>query len=227
MQAPPECFSLALIGLFFWVETVIVPRSYRFQSLGKFRPAYLDRLRACHSPELFAQHFGQTQVLRREFPSESNSLRDRCGCLFCTRRYRLGNVGRRYIHAGPIRSHRRVRAHPSPLPTLQGVDLRRGIADLYGRAQLSPKTAARYLDAFATVDDTTTLDQLRERLEPPRQCHSRWVPALHPLPRRVRYPCFGNRDLRDLFLPPDYPTTNNRDAVSRPALAANSVRCGL
>src|SRR3984957_1729474 len=139
MQAPPECFSLALIGLFFWVETVIVPRSHRFQSLGKFPPAYLARLRACHSPELFAQHFGQTQVLRREFPSESNSLRDRCGGLFCTRRYRLGNVGRRYIHAGPIRSHRRVRAHPSPLPTLQGVDLRRGIADLYGRAQLSPK----------------------------------------------------------------------------------------
>src|ERR1700734_658893 len=102
MQAPPEFFSVALIGLFFWVETVIVPRSYRFQSLGKFRPAYLDRLRACHSPELFAQHFGQTQVLRREFPSESNSLRDRCGGFFCTRRYRLGKVGRRYIHAGPL-----------------------------------------------------------------------------------------------------------------------------
>src|SRR5580693_1067021 len=117
MQAPPECFSLALIGLFFWVETVIVPRSYRFQGLGKFRPAYLDRLRACHSPELFAQHFGQTQVLRREFPSESNSLRDRCGGLFCTRRYRLGKVGRRYIHEWPIRSHRRVRAHSSPLPS--------------------------------------------------------------------------------------------------------------
>jgi hypothetical protein len=148
----------------------------------------------------------------------------------------LGNVGRRYIHAGPIRSHRRVRAHPSPLPTLQGVDLRRGIADLYGRAQLSPKTAARYLDAFATVDDTTTLDQLLERLEPPRQCHSRWVPALHPLADdRARLSAtnhgeiaiHAHRDLRDLFLPPDYPTTNNRDAVSLPGLAANSGRCGL
>src|ERR1700679_1503272 len=124
MQAPPECFSLVLIGLFFWVETVIVPRSYRFQGLGKFRPAYLDQLRACHSPELFAQHFGQTRVLRREFHSESNSLRDRCGGLFCTRRYRLGNVGRRYIHARPIRSHRRVRDHPSPLPAFQGCPAR-------------------------------------------------------------------------------------------------------
>jgi hypothetical protein len=116
MQASPECFSLSLIPLFSWVETVIVPRSYRFEGLGKFRPAYLDQLRAGHSPELFAQHFGQKPVLRREFHSESNSLRDRCGGLFCTGRYRLRNVGRRYIHEWPIRSHRRVRAHSSPLP---------------------------------------------------------------------------------------------------------------
>src|ERR1700724_3440640 len=36
--------------------------------------------------------------------------------------------------------------------------LRRGIADLHRRAQLSHKAAARYLDAFATVDDNHTLD---------------------------------------------------------------------
>jgi hypothetical protein len=120
MQAPPECFSLSLIPLFSWVETVIVPRSYRFQGLGEFRPAYLDQLRACQSPELFAQHFGQKPVLRREFHSESNSLRDRCGGLFRTGRYRLGNVGRRYIHEWPIRSHRRVQSHSSPLPSGKG-----------------------------------------------------------------------------------------------------------
>jgi hypothetical protein len=33
--------------------------------------------------------------------------------------------------------------------------LRRGIADLHRRAQLSHKAATRYLDTFATVDDTT------------------------------------------------------------------------
>jgi hypothetical protein len=120
MQASPECFSLSLIPLFSWVETVIVPRSYRFEGLGKFRPAYLDQLRAGHSPELFAQHFGQKPVLRREFHSESNSLRDRCGGLFRTGRYRLGNVGRRYIHEWPIRSHRRVQSHSSPLPSGKG-----------------------------------------------------------------------------------------------------------
>ena len=36
--------------------------------------------------------------------------------------------------------------------------LRRGIADLHRRAQLSHKAAARYLDAFAAVDGSTTLD---------------------------------------------------------------------
>jgi hypothetical protein len=75
-------------------------------------------------------------------------------------------------------------AASGPIPRLFQLSrrrLRRGIADLYGRAQLIPKTAAPYLDAFATVDDTTTLDQLLERLEPPRQCHGRRVRAFRPL----------------------------------------------
>ena len=59
--------------------------------------------------------------------------------------------------------------------------LRRGIADLHRRAQLSHQAAARYLDAFATVDDTTTLDQLLQRLEQPRQWRGRRVRALRPL----------------------------------------------
>jgi hypothetical protein len=53
--------------------------------------------------------------------------------------------------------------------------LRRGISDLHRRAQLSHKAAARYLDAFATVDDATTLDQLLQRLEQPRQWRGRRV----------------------------------------------------
>ena len=59
--------------------------------------------------------------------------------------------------------------------------LRRGIADLPRRAQISHKATERYLDAFATVDDFTTLDQLLERLEQPRQWHGRRVRALRPL----------------------------------------------
>jgi hypothetical protein len=37
------------------------------------------------------------------------------------------------------------------------------------RAQLSHQAAARYLDAFAAVDNSTTLDQLLQRLEQPPQ----------------------------------------------------------
>ena len=58
--------------------------------------------------------------------------------------------------------------------------LRRGIADLHRRAQLSHKAAARYLDAFATVDDSTTLDQLLQRLEQPRQWRGRRIRASAP-----------------------------------------------
>ena len=47
--------------------------------------------------------------------------------------------------------------------------------------QLSHKAAARYLDAFAIVDDTTTLDQLLQRLEQPGHWRGRRVRALRPL----------------------------------------------
>jgi hypothetical protein len=90
--------------------------------------------------------------------------------------------------------------------------LRRGIAHLHRRAQLSHKAAARYLDAFATVDDSTTLDQLLARLEQPRQWRSRRVRALRPLAHdrallsainhgEFAINGFRNRDLRAIFCP--------------------------
>ena len=48
--------------------------------------------------------------------------------------------------------------------------LRRGVADLYRRAELSQKATARYLDALASLDDSTRLQELTERLEQP----TRW-----------------------------------------------------
>jgi hypothetical protein len=88
--------------------------------------------------------------------------------------------------------------------------LRRGIANLYRRAQVSQKAAARYLDAFAIVDDTTTLDQLLQRLEQPRQWRGRRVRALRPLADdrsllsainhgEFTIHGFRNRDLRAIF----------------------------
>src|SRR5580658_2257546 len=158
MQAPPECFPLPLIGPLFWVEAEVVPGSYRFQGLGKFRPAYLNQLRTGHSPKLFAQLFGQKPVLRREFHSESNSLRDRCGALFCPRRFRLGNVGRRYIHAGPL-DHI---AASRPIPRL--VQLSKGfLARLDKLAFAIPDSAVKSLkDNLSGWPVVTVKDTKRE-----------------------------------------------------------------
>jgi hypothetical protein len=100
--------------------------------------------------------------------------------------------------------------------------LRRGISDLHRRAQLSHKAAARYLDAFAAVDDSTTLDQLLQRLEEPRQWHGRRVRALRPLAddRALLSAInhgefvingFRNRDLRAIFFPQ---TTDDKKRTS-------------
>jgi hypothetical protein len=48
--------------------------------------------------------------------------------------------------------------------------MRRGVADLYRRAELSHKATARYLDALASLDDSTRLQELTEKLERP----TRW-----------------------------------------------------
>ena len=56
--------------------------------------------------------------------------------------------------------------------------MRRGIADLHRRAEVSRKAVERYLDAFASVDEETTLEELVRRLEQPRQWRGRRVRAL-------------------------------------------------
>jgi hypothetical protein len=58
--------------------------------------------------------------------------------------------------------------------------MRRGIADLHRRAEVSRKAAERYLDALASVDEETTLEELIRRLEQPTQWRGRRVRALHP-----------------------------------------------
>lgn len=58
--------------------------------------------------------------------------------------------------------------------------MRRGIADLHRRAEVSRKAAERYLDAFASVEEDTTLEELIRRLGQPRQWRGRRVRALRP-----------------------------------------------
>ena len=58
--------------------------------------------------------------------------------------------------------------------------LRRGIADLQRRAEVGRQAAARYLDALASAEHDTTLDDVLRRLGQPQSWHGRRVRALSP-----------------------------------------------
>jgi hypothetical protein len=75
--------------------------------------------------------------------------------------------------------YRRPEGEPDkPLAWLR---MRKGIADLHRRAEVSQKANERYLDALASVDDSTTLGELVGRVEKPVTRNGKRVRALHPL----------------------------------------------
>ena len=102
--------------------------------------------------------------------------------------------------------------------------LRRGIADLYRRAEIGRRAAERYLDALASVDQDTTLDEVLRRLGQPQYWHGRRVRALSPFApddrqllqaiSRGEFTINGlrNRDLQRLFFaqPPASPAEAHR-----------------
>lgn len=88
--------------------------------------------------------------------------------------------------------------------------MRRGIADLYRRAELSQKATERYLDAYASIEDTTTFEQLVTRIEKPAIWCGRRVRSLRPFNddrpllaaiARAEFDLTGlrNRDLQQLL----------------------------
>lgn len=91
--------------------------------------------------------------------------------------------------------------------------LRKGVADLSRRADLSQKATARYADALATIDDKTPLKKLADQVSQPVQWKGRRVRGLQPLqPDDARLleainrgefllDGFRNRDLRPLLYP--------------------------
>ncbi len=91
--------------------------------------------------------------------------------------------------------------------------LRRGIADLHRRAEISRRATERYLDALAEVDDDTTLEELIRRLGQPRLWNGRGVRALRPFAEdrpwleavsrgEFTLKGFRNRDLQPRFFAP-------------------------
>ena len=65
----------------------------------------------------------------------------------------------------------------SPLAWLR---MRKGIADLHRRAEVSQKANERYLDALASVDDSTSLRELVGRVQKPVTWNGKRVRALRP-----------------------------------------------
>lgn len=102
--------------------------------------------------------------------------------------------------------------------TLAWREMRRSVADLHARAELSHKAAGRYLDALASLDDSTRLYELTEGLEQPTTWKQKPVRGLRVLGSdralleavgrgEFNLHGFRNRDLRSRL----YPTSPEPD----------------
>jgi hypothetical protein len=111
--------------------------------------------------------------------------------------------------------------------------LRRGIADLHRRAEISHRATERYLDALAEVDEDTTLQELVRRLGQRRTWKGRSVRALCPLGEdhpwlqavsRGEFTLHGfrNRDLQAIFF--TAPAANPQEASRRRGWTGRRLR---
>lgn len=122
--------------------------------------------------------------------------------------------------------------HDRPDSTLAWRPLRKGVADLHRRAQVSQRANETYLEALAAVQDTTPLAELLDQVSKPTSYRSRRVRAM-----RIGDPQdldllkaisrgefatagFQNRDLRCLL----YPTPKIRSKAEERRLSAKVGR---
>lgn len=111
--------------------------------------------------------------------------------------------------------------------------LRRGVADLYRRAQVSHRATERYLEALASVDEQMTLEELLHRVQQPRRWQQQRVRPLQPFAQdrellraiaRGEHTLHGfrNRDLRPVFFP--VAAHEPKEARRRSALISRKLR---
>ncbi len=112
--------------------------------------------------------------------------------------------------------------------------MRKGIADLHGRAQVSHRVNERYLDALAQTDDSTTLDQLIGGLHRPVVLQGKRVRPLRPFAADDRSLLqaisqgqftingFRNRDLQDLLY--SAPAASIQESRRRSAAISRKLR---
>lgn len=111
--------------------------------------------------------------------------------------------------------------------------LRRGIADLHRRAEVSRRATERYLDAYASVDDDCSLQELLARLRKHTEWRGRRIRALNPLAEdldlfqaisRGEFVLngFRNRDLQAIFF--RSPASSPKEARRRSAWVTRKLR---
>jgi len=147
----------------------------------------------------------------------------------------LGNVLRAEATLNTVTDFRVYRPKEgAPEGGLAWRALRRGIADLHRRGEVSRKATERYLDALASVDQDTTLEDVLLRLGQPTYWHGRRVRALQPFApddrqliqaiSRGEFALNGvrNRDLQRLCFA--QPATTPTEARRRSAWASRKLR---
>jgi hypothetical protein len=120
-------------------------------------------------------------------------------------------------NVGVFKTYRQ--AEGGPEEDLRWRIMRRGVADLHRRCEISQKANERYWDALSTVDDSTRFSELTRNLEQPCQYQGRRVRALHLFQaddhqlllavNRGEFTIHGlrNRDLQPLLYGPVDPNT--------------------
>ena len=112
--------------------------------------------------------------------------------------------------------------------------MRRGVADLHCRTQISQKIVDRYANALASVDDHATVEELTASIERRVNWNGKWVRSLHPFTpedrtlleavNRGEFTVHGlrNRDLQCLLY--DSPVASPTEARRRSAAVSRKLR---
>ena len=131
-----------------------------------------------------------------------------------------------------FRVYRPKNGEPDSPPTWRV--MARGLADLHRRAEVSQKALDCYCDALATVDDSTTLQELTAAIEQRVRWHGKSVRAIHPfdpddhaLLRAINRGEFAinglrNRDLQSLLY--TQPPTTDAEKRRRSAAVSRKLR---
>ncbi|MEO8383375.1 MAG: hypothetical protein ABI779_27210 [Acidobacteriota bacterium] len=181
-------------------------------------------LKSGEIPSNFSGEVVSTLKEREEGVRIKHAVNGNSGKLYDKAYTELGSVLRGEItfqNTKDLRAYRAKEGDPDGPKSWR--PMRRGIADLHRRAELSEKAAERYLDAYAAADEDTTLEELLAKLKKSTVWGNRRVRALRPLDEdrdllsavargEFTFTGFRNRDLQRLLFssPPDSPAEARR-----------------